>query len=413
MDENINVETIDKAYDTIKDVVKKTPTQKLHRFSKKYGSNIYLKREDLQEIRSYKIRGAFNLMSNQYSKTSKFVCASAGNHAQGVAFTASYLKKKSIIFMPKTTPIQKISRVNYFGGTYVEIKLDGNNFEECSNIAQDFSRKHKYFYVPPFNNYTIISGQGTIGKEILSQVKDIDYVICPIGGGGLISGVGTYIKTIKPSVKLIGIEPEGASSMYESIKNNKIINLTQLDNFADRVAVSKVGDITFKISKKIIDKIVIVPEGIIASTMIDIYQNEGIVSEPAGALSLSALDSIKDEIKGKNVVCILSGGNNDILRYPEIMEKSLVYQGLKHYFMIEFYQKPGELKNFITKCLGKNDDIVRFEYIKKVSKEQGFALVGIEIASKNDIIPLIEKMNKNNIKYTKIEKNTLLYETLI
>jgi threonine dehydratase len=413
MQEKINVNTIDKAYERLQGIIKNTPCQKLHRLSHEYECNVYLKREDLQDIRSYKIRGAFNLMMDVNSSTQGFVCSSAGNHAQGVAYTSSYIKKKSIIFMPTTTPIQKINRVKYFGGDYVKIKLEGNNFDECNIIAKNFAKKNSLYFIPPFDNSKIISGQGTVGKEIIEKIPNIDYVICPIGGGGLISGVGSYIKEKKPSVKIIGVEPVGASSMYNSIKANKIINLDKVDTFVDGVAVSRVGKITFKITKKIVDRIELIDEGQIATVMIDIYQNEGIVSEPAGALALSALSNLKKEIRGKNVVCILSGGNNDILRYPEIMEKSLVYKGLKHYFLIEFYQKPGELKKFITKALGPNDDIIRFEYMKKSSKEQGSALVGIELEDKNDLMPLIIRMDKNNIQYIKFDINTQLYDYIV
>ncbi len=413
---DVTVETIEKASKKLKEVIKKTPLQFSKRLSKLYKAHVYLKREDLQEVRSYKIRGAYNLMSSltNSEKEKGVVCASAGNHAQGVAFSASALKVRAVIFMPVTTPLQKVNRVKEFGGRWVKIELVGAIYDESSTAAKNFCRKVGAVFVHPFDDERVISGQGTVGKEIFDQAEGkLDYILCPVGGGGLISGVGTYLKTKLKNVKLVGIEPKGAAGMYRSLKNGKVTALENIDPFVDGAAVRTVGTKTFKISSKLVDQMVLADEGKVCTTMVDLYQNEGIVTEPAGALSITALEELSEKIKGKTVVCILSGGNNDILRYPEIMEKSLVYQGRKHYFIVEFAQKPGQLKKFVNSALGPTDDIVRFEYIKKNSKEMGPALVGIELTKKEDFQPLLSRMDKLGIRYTVLTSRDILYSYLI
>ncbi|MDO8452632.1 MAG: threonine ammonia-lyase IlvA [bacterium] len=412
----ITLETIEEASRKLKGVAKETPLQFSERLSKLYKAHIYFKREDLQGVRSYKIRGAYNLISSLTSAEKKkgVVCASAGNHAQGVAYSASALKIHTTIFMPLMTPLQKINRVKQFGGKWVKIKLVGTSYDESATAAKDFCQDIGAVFVHPFDDERIISGQGTVGKEVFDQLgQKLDYVLCPIGGGGLVSGVGTYLKIKAKNIKIVGVEPKGAPGMYESLKNGKVVTLESIDPFVDGVAVRTVGTKTFKISSKLIDQMVVVDEGRVCSTMIDLYQNEGIVAEPAGALSISALDNLAKEIKGKTVVCILSGGNNDILRYPEIMEKSLIYQGLKHYFIVEFAQKPGQLRKFVTSVLGPTADIVRFEYIKKNSKGTGPALVGVELTKKEDFQPLINRMDRLGMKYTIITSKDILYSYLI
>lgn len=413
---NISVESINSAALNLSGIIRLTPVELSKRLSKKLDAKIYFKREDLQEVRSYKIRGAYNLMSGltEDEKKRGVVCASAGNHAQGVAYSASKLKIKAVIFMPVVTPLQKINKVKSFGGEFVEIKLIGANFDESSKAAQEYCDEKNAVFVHPFNDFRVMSGQGTVGKEIFEYFgTELDYILVPIGGGGLISGVSTYIKEKSPKTKIIGVEPTGAAKMTEAVKAGKVVTLEKIDTFADGVAVRTAGDKTFEVAKKLVDDFVIVPEGKICTTMIELYQNEGIIAEPAGALSISALDFIKDKIKGKTVVCILSGGNNDIMRYPEVMEKSLTYEGLKHYFLINFAQKPGQLRKLVDSCLGPTDDIVRFEYIKKTSKEMGPALIGIELAKKEDINPLLNKMTEAEISYTKITASDLLYSYLI
>lgn len=408
--------TIDQASKVLDGVIKKTPLQYSQRLSSLYGAKIYIKREDLQEVRSYKIRGAYNLMSGLSADEKKrgVVCASAGNHAQGVAWSASHLSIKATIFMPKVTPLQKIHKVKQFGGKWVDVILIGTAYDEASAAAKKLCAEKNAVFVHPFDDERVISGQGTVGKEIYEELgKDIDFVICPIGGGGLISGVSTYLKAKIPTVQIIGTEPLGAASMQLAFSKKKVTTLEKIDTFVDGAAVKTVGEKTYKIASLLVKDILPIPEGKVCTTMIELYQNEGIIAEPAGALSLSSLDDLKNRIKGKTVVCVLSGGNNDILRYPEIMEKSLVYQGLKHYFLIEFAQKPGQLRQFVDKALGPTDDIVRFEYIKKTSKERGPALVGIELTKKEDYSGIVERMKEIGISFTPITSSDLLYSYLI
>jgi len=413
---NITKNDIEEAAKRLEGVAKKTPLQKSARLSKRYDATIYLKREDLQEVRSFKIRGAYNKISSlsKAEKKKGIVCASAGNHAQGVAWSCNALKIHGTIFMPTSTPNQKIDKVKQFGDGFVEIKLVGSTFDDASSASRIFEKKTGAIYVHPFNDPLTIAGQGTVGKEIVDQVgAKIDYVFTCIGGGGLISGVSTYLKNLDEDIKVIGVEPEGASCMYESLRQNKIVTLKKIDTFVDGAAVATPGSLTFEIVKKNVDDVLRVPEGKDCITMIELYQNEGIVAEPAGALSVAALDDLAEQIKGKTVVCILSGGNNDILRYPEIMEKSLVYQGRKHYFLIEFAQKPGQLKRMLDEALGPNDDIVRFEYMKKTEKEKAPALVGFELRSKGDLKPLMKRMDAIELKYTKLSEQDMLYQYLV
>lgn len=416
LDFPISYKDIDEASTRINGIAKNTPLQRSKILSEKFGAEIYVKREDLQKVRSYKIRGSYNLMKSltEKERAKGAVCASAGNHAQGVAYSASALKIKTVIFMPVRTTLQKVNRVKQFGEKWVEVKLEGNTFDQAYKAAEKYSRNTGAIFVSAFDDYRIIAGQGTIGKELYDHLGEkIDFVLCPIGGGGLISGTGLYLKTKLKHVKVIGAEPLGAASMDKSIKEGKVTPLEKIDNFVDGAAVGTVGQKTYAIASRVVDDIVVVPEGKVCATMIDLYQNEGIVAEPAGALSVAALDFVADKIKGKTVVCILSGGNNDILRYPEIMERSLTYQGRKHYFIIEFDQKPGQLRQFVDKALGPTDDIVRFEYIKKNFKETGPALVGIEQASKEDFEKLAKKMDVLGINYKVLKPTDLLYSYLV
>ncbi len=416
MKNTLTIKDIEEAEKSLQDVVIRTPLQYSKRLSKKYKADIYIKREDIQEVRSFKIRGAYNKMVNLSKEEKKrgVVCASAGNHAQGVAYSCNALKIHGVIFMPVVTPNQKIEKVQHFGDGYVEIKLVGNTFDDASIASQVYAKENNMIYVHPFNDPLTIAGQGTIGKEIYEKLDGkIDYLIAAIGGGGLISGISTYLKEKNKNIKCIGVEPDGAASMYEALKNGKVVTLEKIETFVDGAAVKTVGDLTFKICKKNLEKVIRIPSGKDCMTMIELYQNEGIIAEPAGALAIASLYDIAKDIKGKTVVCIISGGNNDILRYPEIMEKSLVYQGRKHYFIIEFAQKPGQLRKFVDQALSPTDDIVRFEYIKKTNKEKGPALVGIELRDRKDLQPLLNRMKEIELNYRKITNSDLLYDYLV
>lgn len=413
---NITIKQITDASMRLSGVITKTPLQYAKRLSQKYHATIYLKREDLQEVRSFKIRGAYNKISSLSEKEKKrgVVCASAGNHAQGVAYSCAKLKIKGAIFMPQITPNQKIEKVKQFGDGYVSIHLIGATYDEAYTASVTYCEEKQAVYVHPFDDPDVIAGQGTIGKEIYEELNGaVDYVVCPIGGGGLTSGIGSYIKSLRDKTKIIGCEPTGAAGMYTAFQKGEVVKLEKIDPFVDGAAVMKVGSLTYTLCKKVCSDIVLVSEGKDCTTMIELYQNDGIIAEPAGALAIAALDAIKDTIKGKTVVCILSGGNNDILRYPDILERSLVYQGLKHYFIIEFAQKPGQLRAFLNDALGPNDDIVLFEYTKKTNREKGPALVGIELKNKEDLTPLIKKMDAMQLKYRLVENEDIVYNLLI
>lgn len=407
---------VERAAENLAEVVAETPLYYSKRLSKQFGAEVYIKREDLQEVRSFKIRGAYNRMSllSSEEKNRGVVCASAGNHAQGVAYSCSLLKVKGTIFMPEITPNQKVEKVRQFGGKYVTIKLVGQTFDDASVSSQAFCKESGAVYVHPFNDPQVIAGQGTAAHEVIRQLgKPIDYFFTTEGGGGLISGCSIYLKSVQPKVKIIGVEPEGAAGMVMSLKHGKVTTLPTIDTFVDGAAVKTEGELTFDICKKYVDEVVTVPEGKVCTTMIELYQNEGIIAEPAGALAISALDQFSANIKGKTVVCMLSGGNNDLLRYPEIVERSLVYLGRKHYFLVEFAQKPGQLKKFVNYALGPKDDIVLFEYIKKNNKEKGPALVGIELQDKADFKPLLARMEEIELNYTILKSDNVLYKYLI
>lgn len=412
----ITLSDIHEAADRVKDVVNKTPLQLSKRLSHTYGASIYLKREDLQDVRSYKIRGAYNMIASLSEKERKkgIVTASAGNHAQGVAYSCAALHIKGTIFMPAITPLQKINKVRQFGKNYVSIELIGATFDDASRAAQVYCTEKKAVYIPPFDHKLIIAGQATIGSEIVNDLRNVpDMLLAPIGGGGLISGLARYFALTNQKTEIIGVEPLGAASMQAAYEAKKPVELATVDTFIDGAAVKKVGDVTYNICSRLVRTLFAVPEGKVCAEMIDLYQNEGIIAEPAGALSVAALDSVAANIKGKTVVCVISGGNNDILRYPEIMERSLVYQGKKHYFILEFAQKPGQLRQFLDKALGKHDDIVRFEYMKKTNKEKGGALVGIELQNKNDLAALLVRMDAIGLQYKYLTADDPLYSYVI
>lgn len=395
----------------LKKVVNRTPLTYNHHLSKRYGCNVYLKREDLQVVRSYKLRGAYNMMSSLSADQLKHgvVCASAGNHAQGFAYSCKKLNVKGVVFMPVITPRQKINQTRMFGEENIEIQLVGDTFDDCSIAAKKYTEENQMTFIPPFDDYRIIEGQGTVAVEILEDQPEVDYLFVPIGGGGLCAGVGSYFKTYSPKTKLVGLEPEGAPSMFEALKAGHPVVLDSIDRFVDGAAVKKVGDLTFSICKDLLDDMHLVAEGKVCSTILKLYNEDAIVVEPAGALSIAALDHYAAAIKGKNIVCIVSGSNNDIDRMPEIKERSLQYEGLKHYFLVNFAQRPGALKEFVNHVLGPTDDITRFEYMQKTNKESGPALIGIELKQKEDYDLLLSNLQQYNINYTELNKNDTLF----
>ena len=404
-----------KAAETLKSVALKTPLQFHKKLSEKFQAEIYIKREDLQVVRSYKIRGAYNLIQSLTPDQRKrgVVCASAGNHAQGVALSCRQLNIKGVIYMPAITPKQKINQVKMFGGDNIEIVLIGDTFDECQAHALDYTSAHALTFIPPFDHLKVIEGQGTVGKEIFDEVSGVDYIFVPIGGGGLCAGISQYALIYSPNTKIVGVEPLGAPSMKEALKAGRPVVLETIQRFVDGASVKKVGDITFELSKDSIVDMLLVPEGKVSSTILQLYNEDAIVAEPAGALSIAALEQYADQIKGKKVVCVLSGGNNDIDRMQEIKERSLLYEGLKHYFIVRFAQRPGALKEFVNHILGPTDDIVRFEFIQKHNKETGPALIGIEVKSKADFQLLIGRMDSYKLNYTLVNQNENLFEYLV
>ena len=411
-----SIDDIKVAADTIKKVSAVTPLMLNVRLSKVFNSNIYFKREDLQQVRSYKIRGAYNKISSLTKEESAngVVCASAGNHAQGVALSCKLLKIKGSIFMPAPTPNQKLEQVKMFGEDYIDIILHGDTFDDAYRAAMKECDQLKKTFIHPFNDEKVIEGQATIGLELLEQCKTpIDYIFIPVGGGGLAAGLSAVFSQLSPNTKIIGVEPEGAPSMTVSIKNNTNTELDHIEKFVDGAAVKRVGDLTFNVCKAHLHAMITVPEGKVCETILELYNKDAIVVEPAGALSISALDFYADEIKDKHVVCLVSGSNNDIIRTPEIKERALLYANLKHYFIVKFPQRAGALKEFVVEILGENDDITYFQYAKKTNRENGSAVVGIVLKSSEDLEPLITKMKRHNFYGDYLNNKPDLFQFLV
>lgn len=396
-------------------VIYHTPLSYNKNLSRKYNCEVYLKREDLQVVRSYKLRGAYNMMSSLPKDLLKngVVCASAGNHAQGFAYSCKLLGVKGVIFMPVITPSQKINQTNMFGDGNIEIVLSGDTFDDCAETARQYTIDNNMTFIPPFDDHRIIEGQATVAMEILTSQPEVDYLFVPVGGGGLCAGMGQYFKQFSPATKIIGVEPEGAPSMKAALEAGHPVILDEIERFVDGASVKQVGEITFNYCREILYDMHLEPEGKVCSTILQLYNEEAIVVEPAGALSITALEDYAEEIKGKKVVCVISGSNNDIDRMQEIKERSLQYEGLKHYFLIRFAQRPGALKEFVNLVLGPHDDITRFEYMQKHNKETGPALVGIELKSKKDYKALVKNLKRFHFQFTELKKDDDLYGYMI
>ncbi|MEQ3500229.1 threonine ammonia-lyase IlvA [Tenacibaculum sp. SSH1-16] len=407
---------IQQAATTLQEVVAVTPLQENFNLSQQFNATILLKREDLQQVRSYKIRGAYNKISSltEEELTNGIVCASAGNHAQGVALACRKKEIYGTIYMPAPTPKQKVEQVKMFGGDFVDIRLIGDTFDDAYKAAKLLSDSLQKTFVHPFDDEKIIEGQATVGLEVLEQSQQpIDYVFVPVGGGGLASGLSSVFKLLSPKTKIIGVEPAGAPSMKKSFEANRNIKLEDIDKFVDGAAVQQVGELTYKICQENLADMLTVPEGKVCQTILEMYNKEAIVVEPAGALTISALDFYKEELKGKNVVCVISGSNNDITRTAEIKERALLYGKLKHYFIIRFPQRAGALKEFVAEVLGENDDITFFEYSKKTNRENGPAVVGIELEKKEDLQPLIRRMKERSFYGEYLNDKPNLFEFLV
>jgi len=412
----ITLQNVQEAKSKLEGVAYKTPLMKSLNLSDRFASNILLKREDLQVVRSYKLRGAYNKMCNlsEEQKQNGVVCASAGNHAQGVAYSCMVLGIQGTIYMPSTTPKQKIRQVELFGKSKVKIVLAGDTFDDAYQEAVIYGKANNLTFIHPFDDPMVIAGQGTVALEVLADAEEpIDYLFVPIGGGGLAAGVCTVFKELSPKTIIIGVEPEGAPSMKTSIEKGVVTTLDHIDKFVDGAAVKRAGDLNFEICKDVLNRVITIPEGKVCTTILSLYNEEAMVVEPAGALTISALDFFKEEIKGKNVVCIVSGSNNDITRTEEIKERSLVYEGLKHYFMIQFPQRPGALKAFVNDVLGPEDDITYFQFSKKNSRESGPVVVGIELKHREDFEEICKRLKDLHFTYEYLNNNPTLFGLLV
>jgi threonine dehydratase len=393
----VRLENVQKAALLLCDVALKTPLMRNENLAQKFESNIVLKREDLQQVRSYKIRGAYNKIASLTQEELKrgVVCASAGNHAQGVAFSCFKLKVKGVIFMPSPTPKQKIEQVKMFGGAFIEIVIIGDTFDDASFSAKEYCTHNKMSFVHPFDDEKVIEGQATIALEILEQSEqEIDYLFVPVGGGGVAAGISSIFKELSPNTKVIGVEPFGAPSMSTSLEKGVNVKLDHIDKFVDGASVQRVGDLNFDLCQQYLFSMSLVKEGEVCQTILDLYNKDAIVVEPAGALSIAVLNQFKHEIRGKNVVCLVSGSNNDITRTEEIKERALLHANLKHYFIISFPQRAGALKEFVADILGPNDDITHFEYTKKHNRNMGPAVVGVELENSSTLNALQNRMKE-------------------
>jgi len=410
------VKDIQEANTRLNSVVTHTPLALNLNLSDRYKADVYLKREDLQIVRSYKIRGAYNKMASLDRSVlgNGIICASAGNHAQGVAYSCQLLGIDGIIVMPSITPKQKIRQVEMFGKGRIEIILFGDTYDDAHGEALRLSNENKITFIHPFDDKKVIEGQGTVALEILQDArKPVDYLFIPIGGGGLAAGVAAVFSTLSPHTRLIGVEPEGAPSMKNSIEHGEVVTLEKIDKFVDGAAVQRVGDLTFPVCRDLLSDVITVPEGKICTTILKLYNEDAIIAEPAGALTISALDFYAEKIAGKSVVCIVSGSNNDITRTEEIKERSLLYEGVKHYFIVRFPQRAGALREFVDNVLGPTDDITHFEYSKKSNREKGPAVIGIELKSPDDFKPLLERMEQVGIIYEYLNDREDLFQFLV
>lgn len=415
----ITAKNVEQAYEVLKRVVVRTPLDYSRYLSEKYGATVYIKRENEQRVRSFKIRGAYYAISqlSDEEKALGVVCASAGNHAQGVAYTCQEMQIPATIFMPITTPQQKIGQVRFFGGDFVDIRLVGDTFDESAQAAQEFTKESGKTFIDPFDDANVQAGQGTVAYEILEEAEEqsvsFDQILVPIGGGGLVAGVSAFLKENAPEIKIIGVEANGARSMKAAFDKGRPVKLASIDKFADGIAVQKVGASTYEVARKHVDKLIGVDEGWISATILDLYSKLGIVAEPAGAATVAALEVIKDKIKGQTICCIISGGNNDINRMPEMEERALIYEGIKHYFVVNFPQRPGALREFVNDILGPNDDITRFEYIKRANKGTGPVLIGIALGNKEDYVQFLSRLEDFDPQYINLHENDSLYKMLV
>jgi len=393
-----------------------TPLQLNERLSQRYGATVYVKREDLQVVRSYKIRGAYNFIAglSEEALGAGVVCASAGNHAQGVAWSCRHLGVRGAVFLPERTPRQKVARIGALAGDLVDMHFSGENFDDALVAAVSYAAETGATVVPTFDHPATIAGQGTIALEMVEQLGGPpDMVIAPVGGGGLVSGIAVVLDGLGAATELLGAQPAGAPAMVRSLEAGQRVTIDIEDGFVDGAVVRTPGELTFAIVADRGLRMVVVEEGRVCTEQLDLYQVDGIVAEPAGALAIAALEDLAPEVAGRSVVCVLSGGNNDVARYDEIIERSLVHQGLKHYFVVDFPQRPGALRQFLDECLGATDDIVLFEYVKKNDREYGPAVVGVQLAERTDLAVLLDRIARSGLDVRLLPPDSPLFRLLV
>jgi threonine dehydratase len=406
---------VTRAAERLSSLIHPTPLEPSERLSAALGVPVLLKREDRQLGRSYKVRGAYNLISSlsAHERSLGVVCASAGNHGLGLALSCRELEIRGRVFLPTTTPRQKRERIAAIGGPWVRPVITGSTFDETSTAALLDSQRTGAVYVHPFDDPRTIVGQGTVAIEIAAQCDLIDTVVVPVGGGGLIAGIALWLKAHRPSTRIVGAEPAGAASMKAALEHGGPTTLDTVDTFVDGAAVGRVGDLTYPIVRDLVDEIVLVPEGAVCTEMLDLYQTEGIITEPAGALASAAARRFLGRRPAGTTVCIVSGGNNDVSRYAEVVERSLLHEGIRHYFLVTFPQEPGALRHFLDEVLVEDEDIVAFEYVKKNNRETGPALVGIELNRAEDLEGLLQRMERSRLEIDQIPPGSPLFSFLL
>ncbi len=415
MDTGTVADAVDAAAARLAGVARTTPLERNERLSLATGAEVWLKREDLQIGRSYKLRGAYHLLSGlgPDERAAGAVCASAGNHGQGVAHACAQLGIRGRVHVPRTTPRQKRERIAALGGAAVELVVDGDTYDEAAALAAAHAAATGATVVPAFDDPRTVAGQGTVAVEVVAQLgRAPDVVVVPVGGGGLLAGVGSWLAARHPSVRVVGVEPAGAASMAAARAAGAPVVLPELDTFVDGAAVRRVGDVPFPLVAAAGAELLTADEGRVCTEMLDLYQTDGVIAEPAGALAAAALEQL-DLPPAAVVVCLLSGGNNDVSRYAEVVERSLVHRGLKHYFLVEFPQEPGALRRFLDDVLGPDDDIVLFEYVKRDNRETGAALVGIELAHRDGYEPLWKRMQAGPLRIQLVAPGTTAYRFLV
>ncbi len=412
----LSIDDVRCAAERLRDVVVRSPLERSERLSQLTGADVWLKREDLQPVRSYKLRGAYNFIISltPAEQANGVVCASAGNHGQGVAYTCRRLGVRCRVVLPRTTPRQKREQIVALGGSETTVLVEGHTYDEAHEAAVTLAARESAVLVPPFDDPRVVAGQGTVALEIIEALgRPPDVLLVPVGGGGLLAGCAVVTAGTSPRARVVGVEPAGAASMRAALDAGEPVTLASIDSFVDGAAVRRVGTYTFGHVRSLVDDVVTVAEGRVCTTMLELYQRDGIIAEPAGALAVAALGDGLEVVPGATVVAIVSGGNNDVSRYGEVVERSLVHQGLKHYFLVEFPQEPGALRGFLDNVLGPNDDITLFEYVKKNNREIGPALVGVELVSTDDLAPLIARMDASQLQIERLSADSPAFRFLV